>query len=210
MLACGVLTGFPSGRLAAQQQVTEDSPRHEARCRAAASLLAETAVPRGDAIAALSVLRDCERTAGSVLGRVWQAQPYDPEEILHLKAASRDIVDRRVLVAVIDVSRNELAPVALRVAALEVLGSYISPRLARIAENPSWEPGDHPAMRYTFPSRVHVAQRSGVEPLDLSDTARIQGVIHELADRGPADEPVSSMAEALGRYLTFILEQPRR
>lgn len=207
LVASLVLGGFPINGLTAQQHFREDDPRQAARCREAVTLLDADASSKAGVIASLQVLRSCERTAGGALSRVWRARPADPELILHLRATSGDMLDRRIMEAVIGAAGDRSAPSNLRVAALEVLGRYVNPRLSNIEENPHWTHGDHPGMRYGFRARLHVVQRIGVVPLDDADTATILHAIGQIAERGISDEPFGAMAARLMEHLEFVLQR---
>lgn len=116
-----------------------------------------------------------------------------------LRYTSQRMHDARILDAVVDVVEDPSFSGDLRMAALEVLASYVNPRISRITESPERE---HRIQRYTIRSSSHRSHRTGTVPLGDQHEAIARSIISQLAARGATDERLSGAAEAVLRSIS--------
>jgi hypothetical protein len=190
----------PSDRIAAQQEgLREDEPRWRAECAAAVAHLEGGVSESTETTRLLHTLSNCERSAGSALAAFWLSRPSDEGVIRVLSYTSQRMHDRRIMDAVVVVVEDPSFSGELRMAALEVLASYVDPRISLIVEYPDRERGTE---RYGVFRSHHKGHRIGTMPLGDQHEAIARSVISRLAARGVTDERLSGAAEEVLRLLS--------
>jgi len=122
-----VVAGLAIVVSAARAQSERDSPLRQERCRREVSFLeAGPAHPRY--AEALEIIPFCEVSGGAALARLWRTTDgASPLDLYRLRDASRRLRDGGVLRALYGVVRDSTRPLSVRLAALDVLVSYMAP-----------------------------------------------------------------------------------
>ena len=95
------------------------------RCTAIAEKLRTGATP--DNARLIVELRDCDESAGALLGALWAVRSHDVEVLSHLIQASAEVRDARIFDALMAAVNDTSRAAGQRAAALTVFASYIDP-----------------------------------------------------------------------------------
>ena len=109
----------------AQRKLESKDVATAQRCSAIAEKLRTGATP--DNARLIVELRDCDESAGAVLGTLWAVRSHDVEVLRHLIQASAEVRDARIFDAVVAAVNDTTRAADQRAAALTVFASYIDP-----------------------------------------------------------------------------------
>jgi hypothetical protein len=168
------------------------------RCVAGAAILnARGVVP--NAVSVLEGMRFCDRSGGEALANAWQNPSVLSTALRPLQGASMEILDRRILDAVLPIALDEGAEEALRLSAITVLGSYLIPG-GRIGGG-GWFHDDTTVWPVSgFGRSMHPFWMEGEVPITQMDRARIEAALTRLGEESESERIRNVMQLLLAEY----------
>ena len=178
------------------------------RCVAGAAILnARGVVP--DAVSVLEGMRRCDRSGGEALANAWQNPSVLSTALMPLQGASMEILDRRILDAVLPIALDEGAEEALRLAAFSVLGAYLIPG-GRVGGG-GWFRGDETAVWPAgFSRSTHPFWMEGEVPITQADRDRVEAALTRLGEESESERIRNVMQLLLGEYQRHRERNPTR
>jgi hypothetical protein len=175
------------------------------RCVAGAAILnARAVVP--DAVSVLEGMRFCDRSGGEALANAWQNPSVLSTALRPLQGASMEILDRRILDAVLPIALDEGAEEALRLSAIAVLASYLIPG-ARVSGE-GWFRGDETRVwPASFGRSMHPFWMEGEVPITQADRDRVEAALTRLGEESESERIRNVMHVLLHSY-EFYREHP--
>ena len=150
------------------------------RCSAIAEKLRSGVTPENARL--ILELRDCDETAGAVLGPLWAVRSHDIEVLRYLIQASGEVRDARIVDAVIAAVSDTSRARDQRAAALTVFASYIDPSYT--GSLAAYGGG----MDVQVVARTHApTPLDGSQPVTDDHRAAINGLLRRLLETEKAD-----------------------
>jgi hypothetical protein len=144
----------------------------------------------------------CGSASAMALGPLWDRPPTDSLDLARLVRASRQVLDERILQAVMRVVADAAQPRQIRLAGIEVLytyGSYACGNTRLVATIGFGQPRGNSPLRPDIPRVINSAGALslshivGVEPIAGDAGARMAAQMRELAERPGEDSYLVSV-----------------